>query len=84
LTGSPLSRASSTCARTEGEQALVIFPDGGELSVGDPRLDEFLSTGYRDQLRLAKESPLPPYHDAAPLHVLTAASLRWQSAQSRA
>jgi MOSC domain-containing protein len=67
-------------AHTEGEQALVTLPNGSELPVGDPLLDEFLRTRYGDQLHLAEESTVP-HHDAAPLHVLTTASLRWLQAQ---
>ena len=58
----------------------MILPDGSELPAGDPRLDEFLSTRYGDRLRLAEESTVP-HHDAAPLHVLTTASLHWLQAQ---
>jgi uncharacterized protein len=67
-------------ARMEGEQVLVALPDGHELPVGDPRLDEFLSARYGDQLRVAEESVVP-HHDAAPLHLLTTASLRWLQAR---
>ena len=67
-------------ARIEGEQALVTLPNGHELPVGDPRLDEFLSARYGDQLRVVEESTVP-HHDAAPLHLLTTASLRWLEAR---
>jgi MOSC domain-containing protein len=67
-------------AHIEGEQALVTLPDGHELPVGDPRLDEFLSARYGDQPRVVEESTVP-HHDAAPLHLLTTASLRWLAAR---
>lgn len=66
-------------SRIEGEQTLVTLPTGDDLPVGDPRLDEFLSERYGDQLRVTEESTVP-FHDAAPLHLLTTASLRWLSA----
>jgi uncharacterized protein len=66
-------------ARSAGERPLVVLPDGRELSVGDPRLDRFLSERYSDELRVCEESVVP-HHDDAPLHLLTTASLRWLQA----
>jgi uncharacterized protein YcbX len=67
-------------ARIEGERALVTLPDGRELHVGDPRLDRFVSARYGDDLHLVEESSVS-YHDAAPLHLLTTASLTWLQAR---
>jgi uncharacterized protein YcbX len=67
-------------ARMEGERALVTLPDGRELHVGDPLLDRFVSARYGDDLRLAEESSVS-HHDAAPLHLLTTASLSWLQAR---
>jgi uncharacterized protein YcbX len=67
-------------ARMEGERALVTLPYGRELHVGDPLLDRFLSARYGDDLRLAEESRVS-HHDAAPLHLLTTASLCWLQAR---
>lgn len=63
-------------ARTEDERPIVTLPGGRELCVGDPSLDTFLSEHYGDELRVVVESTVP-HHDAAPLHLLTTASLRW-------
>jgi uncharacterized protein YcbX len=63
-------------ARIVGERTLVTLPDGRELEVGDEGLDAFLSLRYGDRLRVLEESTVP-HHDAAPLHLLTTASLRW-------
>lgn len=57
-------------------QAFVALPDGRELRVGDPELDAFFSGRYGDELRVREESSVP-HHDAAPLHLLTTASLDW-------
>jgi len=66
-------------ARSGGERAIVTVPDGRELRVGDPRLDSFLSERYGDDVRVLAESSVR-HHDAAPLHLLTTASLRWLQA----
>jgi uncharacterized protein len=67
-------------ARIEGAETLVTLPDGADLRVGDLSLDDFLSARYGDRLRVIEESAVP-HHDAAPLHLLTTASLRWLQAQ---
>jgi MOSC domain-containing protein len=51
-------------------------PDGRELRVGDPQLDSYLSERYGDDVHVLAESSVR-HHDAAPLHLLTTASLRW-------
>jgi uncharacterized protein YcbX len=63
-------------SRIEDGRTLVELPDGRELHAGDPDLDDFLSARYGDRLRVAEEAAVP-HHDAAPLHLLTTASLRW-------
>jgi MOSC domain-containing protein len=67
-------------ARVEDERALVALPDGREIHVGDPRLDRFVSERYGDDLRFVEESSVS-FHDAAPLHLLTTASLGWLQAR---
>jgi uncharacterized protein YcbX len=67
-------------ARSHGARTLVSLPDGRELLVGDVALDSFLSQRYGDVLHVLEESTIP-HHDAAPLHLLTAASLRWLQRQ---
>jgi uncharacterized protein len=67
-------------ARTDGERTVVTLPDGREFHVGDSQLDAFLSRRYGDELRVLEESHIP-HHDAAPLHLLTTASLRWLQRQ---
>jgi len=64
------------CARSDGDAALVTLPDGRVLAVGDARLDAFLSERYGDELHVLRESAVP-HLDAAPLHLLTTAALRW-------
>jgi uncharacterized protein len=63
-------------ARSNGDHPIVTLPDGRELPVGDPALDAFLSERYADELHVTRESTVP-HHDAAPLHLVTTASLRW-------
>jgi len=63
-------------ARTDGGRTIVALPDGRELEVGDAELDAFLSQRYGGRLRVLEETTVP-HHDAAPLHLLTTASLRW-------
>jgi uncharacterized protein YcbX len=67
-------------ARSDGELPLVSLPDGGELRVGDPRLDRFLTERYGVELRVLEESTVR-HHDDAPLHLLTTASVRWLAGQ---
>lgn len=67
-------------ARTDGGRVLVALPDGRELRAGGPSLDAFLGERYRDELRVLEEATVR-HHDAAPLHLLTTASLRWLQAQ---
>lgn len=63
-------------AYTDGDRTLVALPDGRELEIGDAELDAFLSERYGDRLQVLEETTVP-HHDAAPLHLLTTASLRW-------
>jgi uncharacterized protein YcbX len=66
-------------ARSDDGRVFVTLPNGRELAVGDSRLNQFLSERYREELRVLEESTVP-HHDAAPLHLLTTASLRWLQA----
>src|SRR4051794_10460888 len=63
-----------------GMEPIVTLPDGRELAVGDPQLDAFLSERYDDALSIQTETTVM-HHDAAPLHLLTTASLRWLEAR---
>jgi MOSC domain-containing protein len=63
-------------ARLEDGKTIVTLPDGLELTTDDARLAEFLEIRYGDTLRVLEESNVS-HHDAAPLHVLTTASLCW-------
>jgi uncharacterized protein len=55
---------------------VVRTPDGARLRVGDPELDALLSARYGDRLAVAAEARVPHF-DAAPVHLLTSASLGW-------
>ncbi len=63
-------------ARGGNKRPVVTLPDGRELAAGDGELDAFLSERYGDRLRVCRETDVS-HHDAAPLHLLTTASLRW-------
>jgi len=63
-------------ARFGDDRPIVTLPDGRELTVDDPDLDAFLGERYADDLRIAREDKVP-HHDAAALHLLTTASIRW-------
>lgn len=67
-------------ARFAEEQPVVTLPDGRDLGVRDTELDTFLSERYADELRISREDTVP-HHDAAPLHLLTTASLEWLATQ---
>jgi uncharacterized protein YcbX len=54
----------------------IHFADGGARPVSDPGLDAALSAALGQPVRLAREDA-PAYFDAAPLHLLTTASLAW-------
>jgi uncharacterized protein YcbX len=63
-------------ARIDDGRTLVTLPDGRERRAGDGELDAFLTERYGAEVAVRKESTVS-HHDAAPLHLLTTASLRW-------
>lgn len=65
-------------ARYDGDVPTVTFPDGRTLRAGDPALDTALAETLDAPVRLATEAHIS-HLDAAPVHVLTTASLRWLS-----
>ena len=63
-------RATST---TEGVR---VEGHGGSWLVGDPRLDEALTTHLGARVRVAPEAGVP-FHDASPVSIVGTASLEW-------
>jgi uncharacterized protein len=55
---------------------VIRFPDGQELAADDPGVDSALSAALGQPLTLAKEDQTSHF-DAAPVHLLTTASLAW-------
>ncbi|HEX6788231.1 MAG TPA: MOSC N-terminal beta barrel domain-containing protein [Gaiellaceae bacterium] len=67
-------------AETDGDEVVVRAPGGEALRVGDPELDALLTARYGEPLSLLPEEAVPHF-DAGPVHLLTAASLRWLEAE---
>lgn len=67
-------------ARHDGDTTLVTFPDGRTLRAGDPATDAALAAEVGGSVRLATEDGVS-HLDAAPVHILTTASLRWLAAE---
>lgn len=63
-------------ARYEGERAIVTFPDGSEMDADDPEIGAMLSDALGQSVSLEREDD-GSHVDAAPLHLLTTASLDW-------
>ena len=63
-------------AATTPAGVLVALPDGRRLAVDDPALPAALRGVVGEPVSLATESDVP-HRDAAPLHLVTTASLRW-------
>jgi uncharacterized protein YcbX len=63
-------------AETEGNAVVVQTPAGARLRVGDPALDELLSTRYGEPVAVLPEGAVPHF-DAGPVHLVTTSSLRW-------
>ncbi len=61
-------------ARYQGDVPAVLFPDGTELSAGDPRLDQALSDHVGRPVTLAREEQVS-HLDDGPLHLVSTASL---------
>lgn len=55
---------------------VLHFPDGRTVSASDPGIHAVLSAALGHAVTLAREGDAPHF-DAAPLHILTTASLAW-------
>lgn len=67
-------------ARYDGDTPVVTFPDGRDLRADDPGFDAALAGALGVPVRLSTETE-GSHLDAAPVHVLTTASLRWLAAE---
>lgn len=67
-------------AAYDGDAPVLTFPDGRVLRAGDPGMDAALAAELGLPVRLSTERG-HSHLDAAPVHVLTTASLRWIAAQ---
>ncbi len=66
-------------ARYDGERVLLRFPDGREIAGDDPGLDAALAAALGVEVTLVEAGRV--WHmDAAPVHLVTTASLRWLQA----
>jgi uncharacterized protein YcbX len=67
-------------ARYVGQSAVLRLPDGREFDVASPELPAVLSTvvGRPVTVTATQEGP---HYDAAPIHLITSATLRWWSAR---
>ncbi|HYM02532.1 MAG TPA: MOSC domain-containing protein, partial [Stellaceae bacterium] len=63
-------------ARLDGVIPVIRFPDGRTLRGDDPALNGALSAALGVEVTLAREERVS-YFDAAGLHIVTSASLRW-------
>ncbi len=54
--------------------------DGTAYQAGDPELDRLLSACYGEPLAVVREGAIPHF-DAAPLHLISTASLVWVDAE---
>lgn len=66
-------------ARLVGPVPEIAFPDGRRLRADDPTLNAALSKALGQPVTLTQESAIP-HLDAAPVHLLTTASLAWLEA----
>lgn len=67
-------------ARYDGDVPVLTFPGGRELRGDDPGMDAALAAELGLPVRLSTERA-HSHLDAAPVHILTTASLRWIAAQ---
>jgi hypothetical protein len=67
-------------ASAAGDVPLIRFPDGKLRRGNDPGIDEALSATLGLAVTLAREAAIP-HHDAAPVHIVTTASLAWLQRQ---
>jgi uncharacterized protein YcbX len=63
-------------AETRNGAVVIRFPDGRMLLAEDQAIDAALSAACATEVTLARETALP-HRDAAPLHLLSEASLAW-------
>jgi uncharacterized protein YcbX len=66
-------------ATLEAGVPVLACPDGSHLRAGEPAADAALSAALGEPVTLQPEHGLPHF-DAAPVHVLSTASLRWLAA----
>lgn len=67
-------------ARYDGRTALLRLPDGREFDVASPELPAVLSTVVGRPVTVTSTEE-GPHFDAAPIHLVTSATLRWWSAR---
>lgn len=63
-------------ARYDGDVPVLTFPDGRDLRGDDPSMDTALAAALGVPVTLATEDAYT-HLDAAPVHILTTAALRW-------
>jgi uncharacterized protein YcbX len=63
-------------SRFVGSAVTVVFPDGAEVRADDPAIHAALSAAWGEAVALAEENDVP-HLDAAPIHVVTTASIAW-------
>lgn len=66
-------------ARDDGGVPVIRFPDGRERRGDAPGLNDELSAALGQPVTLAREAAIPHF-DAAPVHIVTQASLDWLQA----
>jgi hypothetical protein len=71
-----MDRLLDMSARLGDTACLIRLPDGTEVPIGDPRLDQMVSKIVAQQVMVVPEREVP-HHDAAPIHIVTTAGLRW-------
>lgn len=73
----PIAGLRAHSARLDGEEVAIETPDGGVVSSGGG-CDDALSASFGQPVTLATEGAVP-HQDAAPVHLLSSASLAWAS-----
>lgn len=68
-------------ARYDGDTPVVTFPDGRDLRGDAPGFDDALAGALGVPVRMSPEAGGVSHLDAAPVHILTTAALRWLSAE---
>jgi uncharacterized protein YcbX len=62
-----------------GDASVIACPDGARLRAGEPAADAALSAALGEPVTVQPEDRIPHF-DAAPVHLLSSASLRWLAA----